>query len=296
MVTDRTRPLVQHIWLHVAIPRYTCLICHRRESQSSWIRNNRMIKVAVLKLFAILMTRSTGSRTTASEMGAKGTLIRNHRPDLSATASQSGRRHKARDTSTSPPTAHGFQFADVAGQASPTRVPTLRTMAAESTAHTPLCVVLDRSIPLLPTGTTTLDVAQSGIPLIDVGASTTKERLHHAMELLYLAALVASRMPKLQEMILWNGGKGHACAFRYSRQKAAITVQSTWGVGLHHTVEAIWQQVLMLHTGCRLHVDVRTISGTAILCHGDAIHELGLPSGVIDAGSLSQMRQEARMV
>jgi hypothetical protein len=113
---------------------------------------------------------------------------------------------------------------------------------------------------------------------------------------LYLAALVASRMPKLQEMILWNGGKGHACAFRYSRQKAAITVQSTWGVGLHHTVEAIWQQVLMLHTGCRLHVDVRTISGTAILCHGDAIHELGLPSGVIDAGSLSQMRQEARMV
>ncbi|UPK95600.1 hypothetical protein LCI18_006535 [Fusarium solani-melongenae] len=113
---------------------------------------------------------------------------------------------------------------------------------------------------------------------------------------LYLAALVASRMPKLQEMILWNGGKGHAYAFRYSRQRAAITVQSTWGFVLHHTVEAIWQQVLMLHTGCRLHVDVRTINSAGILCHGDAIRELGLPSGVIDAGSLSQMCQEARMV
>lgn len=113
---------------------------------------------------------------------------------------------------------------------------------------------------------------------------------------LFFAALVASRMPQLKEMILWNGGKGHACAFRYHREKGEVTVRSTWGLILHHTVETIWSRVLLWHTGSALHFDVRTISGAAILCHGDAIHELGLPSEVADATSVSQMRREARMV
>ncbi|RSM05975.1 hypothetical protein CDV31_009308 [Fusarium ambrosium] len=56
MITDRTRPLVQYIWLHVELPQYTCLICNRRESQSAWIRNNRLIRGALLKLFAVLST------------------------------------------------------------------------------------------------------------------------------------------------------------------------------------------------------------------------------------------------
>ncbi|KAH7234432.1 hypothetical protein B0J15DRAFT_570803 [Fusarium solani] len=426
MVTDRTRPLVQHIWLHVAIPRYTCLICHRRESQSSWIRNNRMIKVAVLKLFAILSTWDSTDGVTL-ELSTNSPSDPQHwfKNYCFGDGSQGVRNWGSSDhgwsngTRISSPNSRTlgrlFETIDLTSRLRLLRVgvvtrlvirrhlrrrltasslrmlldklPRLECLLFEpwrqwdpliqrlrdrgkgicwsqdafmADKSTDYNMMLEGGLPstlkrlsifedfdeihmrpirtsiwpqprpgLARIGSPELarTIAEQSLQLTHLSVSFLIEAFHffrpeqrlwtwHNLEFLsltsellrprrgyimlwsflYLAALVASRMPKLQEMILWNGGKGHACAFRYSRQKAAITIQSTWGVGLHHTVEAIWQQVLMLHTGCRLHVDVRTISGTAILCHGDAIHELGLPSGVIDAGSLSQMRQEARMV
>lgn len=64
MITDRTRPLVQKIWLHVDILSYTCLICYRPESRSAWVRNNRMIKGAIFKLFDLLHTWNSTSGIT----------------------------------------------------------------------------------------------------------------------------------------------------------------------------------------------------------------------------------------
>lgn len=426
MVTDRTRPYVQHIWLHVEIPRYTCLICHRQESPSSWIRNNRMIKVAVSTLLAVLSTwDSTGGITLELSTNSPSDPQHWFKNYCFGDGTQGVRNWGRSDhgwsngtrisSPNSPTLGRLFETIDLNsrrrlhGVNVVTRLVIRRHLRRRLTASS-LRMLLDK-LPRLeclllepwrqwdplkqrqldrgkgargPFGAFRADnsadytmmlegglprtlkrlsifedfdeihmrpirnsiwpqarpgltrigspelartIAKQSLQLTHLSVSFLIEAFHffqpeqrdwtwHHLEFLsltsellrprrgyivlwsflFLVAFAASRMPKLQEMILWNGGKGHACAFRYSRRKAAITVQSTWGLVLHHTVESIWQQLLMLHTGCPLHVDVRTINGAAILCHGDAIHELGLPPGVIDPGSLLQMRQEARMV
>ncbi|EEU37405.1 uncharacterized protein NECHADRAFT_86390 [Fusarium vanettenii 77-13-4] len=426
MVTDRTRPLVQHIWLHVAIPPYTCLICYRQESRSAWVRNNRMIKGAVLKLFAILQTWDSTDGITL-ELSTNSPSDPEHwfKNYCFGDGSQGARNCGHSDhgwsngTRLSFPSARPldrlFETIDLTSRLRLLRVDiitrlVIRRQLRRRLTPSSLRMLLDK-LPRLerlifepwrwwdPELRQAYDggegvfrlhdalmanksieyrqILQAGLPstlkrlsifedfdeihmqaiqrsiwpplrlgLARIGfpqlASTVARQSLHLTHLsvsflieafhfirphqrfwewehlefvsltsellrpgrdnimiwtfLFFAALVASRMPRLKEMILWNGGKGHACVFRYRREKGAVTVRSTWGLILHHTVETIWSKVLFWHTGSALHFDVRTISGATILCHGDAIHELGLPSEVIDAISVSQMRREARMV
>ncbi|OBT73087.1 hypothetical protein VF21_07606 [Pseudogymnoascus sp. 05NY08] len=50
-------------------------------------------------------------------------------------------------------------------------------------------------------------------------------------EMLAAAGRAAASMPKLKIMEIWNGGRGHACVFRYTNidGKAHISWESTWG-------------------------------------------------------------------
>ncbi|KAK4142666.1 uncharacterized protein C8A04DRAFT_38061 [Dichotomopilus funicola] len=93
-------------------------------------------------------------------------------------------------------------------------------------------------------------------------------------DLLKDAGVAALYMPKLQTMVLWNGGKGEACAFIYRRdiEKPSIIWRSTWVMNLGEPL-------------------CRCIIGS----HGDAISQLGLPHEVIDPVSLWQIRKEGSM-
>ncbi|KAK3938997.1 hypothetical protein QBC46DRAFT_316574 [Diplogelasinospora grovesii] len=67
--------------------------------------------------------------------------------------------------------------------------------------------------------------------------------------LLMAAGLAAAFMPKLETLEIWNGGEGHACLFRYSRNagRPQITWSSNWGRRerlLHDDVVHCWEALL----------------------------------------------------
>lgn len=112
---------------------------------------------------------------------------------------------------------------------------------------------------------------------------------------LMLAASTAQRMPKLQTMELWNGGKGHACLFRYQITEgyATISWRGTWKLGLRSRVISAWNLVAQGHTERDLHVEEDDIFGsrTIINCHGAAIYHLKLETQVAHPASVLQMRR-----
>lgn len=112
--------------------------------------------------------------------------------------------------------------------------------------------------------------------------------------LLQDASLVALRMPQLQTMVLWNSERGHACAVLYQRYSvsaiATLTWRSTWDLEFSDNVVTSWKKVAP--DPCYLRLEKEALGDVEIRSHGDAIHHLRLPEGVIDAESLRQIRYE----
>ncbi|KAI7768339.1 hypothetical protein LZL87_012924 [Fusarium oxysporum] len=107
--------------------------------------------------------------------------------------------------------------------------------------------------------------------------------------LLQTAAQMATRMPKLERLTIWNGEVNEACAFTYRKHQhnASVTWQAKGGTQLHPEVYSAWENV---HSRCSLSVENK---GTwpIIMSHAAAISCLGLEHVVNDV-SLRQMQLE----
>ncbi|KAL5335361.1 hypothetical protein BJX70DRAFT_326951 [Aspergillus crustosus] len=105
--------------------------------------------------------------------------------------------------------------------------------------------------------------------------------------------LVASNMPELEIIILWNGRRGEACAVIYYRSRgsrlAALTWRGTFDLDFSPEVVEAWRKVASEPSN--LLVKNERIQGP-IESHGDAIQRLCLPDGVIGPVSLWQIQQE----
>lgn len=112
--------------------------------------------------------------------------------------------------------------------------------------------------------------------------------------LLQDASSVALKMPQLQTMVLWNSERGHACAVVYQRYSvstiATLTWRGTWDLEFSDDVVASWKKVAP--DPCYLRLEKEALGDVEIRSHGDAIHHLRLPKGVVDAESLRQIRYE----
>lgn len=114
--------------------------------------------------------------------------------------------------------------------------------------------------------------------------------------LLHAAGVAAQNMPKLRIMEVWNGGRGHACVFRYHLTDgfATITWCSSWDLQLESCVVKAWEAVALEHSGQILCVDLHQIPTESIQSHGDAIDHLQLKRQILRPVSLHQIRMEGR--
>lgn len=112
-------------------------------------------------------------------------------------------------------------------------------------------------------------------------------------DLLQDAGAAALYMPRLQIMALWNGWRGEACAFVYRKESnyPSITWRGTWDMKLESRVIQAWGKVASKYTPYEIRVENQLLH-CLINSHGDAIHQLDLPRGVIDPVSLWQIQRE----
>jgi hypothetical protein len=115
--------------------------------------------------------------------------------------------------------------------------------------------------------------------------------------LLRNASSVALKMPQLKTMVLWNSEPGQACAVIYQRHTASaiatLTWRGTWNLELSDEVVESWKEVAS--DPCYLRLEKEALRDVDIRSHGDAIHHLRLPDGVVDLASLRQIRHEGTM-
>lgn len=111
--------------------------------------------------------------------------------------------------------------------------------------------------------------------------------------LLRQAGDLVQKMPKMHTFVLWNGGRGHACAFIYrvDRDRASITWRGTWHLELSPAVVKSWQPAAEKLPISELQVKHECIR-EVVRSHGDAIYYLQLPCQVIEPASLWQIRRE----
>lgn len=123
--------------------------------------------------------------------------------------------------------------------------------------------------------------------------------------LLSRAAVVARQMPSLTCMVLYNASKCEACSFTYlikDKSRASLAWRGTWGVP--ERKKLLFETVTQWSSTARSHLRTlgyaaragtfshRVIAKKRFVSHGDAIHWLKLPRGVIDPVSLWQIRRE----
>lgn len=116
-------------------------------------------------------------------------------------------------------------------------------------------------------------------------------------DLLETSAIVASNMPRLKTMELWNGGPGYAGLFQYKTceigRTAKITWRGTWDMSLEPHVKRVWQSVASERVHCQLQVVKEILdANVALESHGDAIRYLQLLNTVIHSASLWQSQEE----
>ncbi|OAL48465.1 hypothetical protein IQ07DRAFT_571171 [Pyrenochaeta sp. DS3sAY3a] len=115
--------------------------------------------------------------------------------------------------------------------------------------------------------------------------------------LLRNASLAALKMPQLKTMVLWNSEPGQACAVIYQRHDASsmatLTWRGTWNLELSDNVIESWRKVAP--SPCYLRLEKEVLRDVDIWSHGDTVHHLRLPVGVVDSASLCQIRQEGMM-
>ncbi|KAJ4987981.1 hypothetical protein SVAN01_06556 [Stagonosporopsis vannaccii] len=121
---------------------------------------------------------------------------------------------------------------------------------------------------------------------------------HHVYALLRSASSVALKMPQLQTMVLWNTEPRQACAVIYQQHTATtamatLTWRGTWNLDLSDDVVESWKKVAP--GPCYLRLEKEALRDVDIRSHGDAIHHLRLPDGVVDSASLCQIRHEGMM-
>ncbi|KAJ4267339.1 hypothetical protein NW762_003443 [Fusarium torreyae] len=119
--------------------------------------------------------------------------------------------------------------------------------------------------------------------------------------LLCRARAVVQQMPRLHTFVLWNGGKGHACAFIYQlgedKDSASITWRGTWKLELRPAVVKSWQRIVSNLRVPKLRVNYEKVEGAKRMkTHGDAIYHLKLPCQVVEPASLWQIRREGYSV
>ncbi|PYI04763.1 hypothetical protein BO78DRAFT_275387, partial [Aspergillus sclerotiicarbonarius CBS 121057] len=109
------------------------------------------------------------------------------------------------------------------------------------------------------------------------------------------AAAAALRMPRLEIMALWNYLEGDGGVLIYTRdmRDPVLTLQSTWGMMLEPEVREAWTEVPSRYTPVELRFPILPLLDV-VRSRGDFIQQLNLPPGVLDPGSLSQMRREGR--
>jgi hypothetical protein len=56
---------------------------------------------------------------------------------------------------------------------------------------------------------------------------------------LYSAARAAKKIPQLQTMELWNGGRGHAALFRYNIDRDCRQAKIVWRANWHLRLEGL---------------------------------------------------------
>lgn len=112
------------------------------------------------------------------------------------------------------------------------------------------------------------------------------------LTLLHNASSAALKMPQLETVALWTGKKGEAAAVIYHRKpasrRATLTWRGTWDFELGHGVADSWQKVAS--DACHLLVESEGVPADEVSSHGDAVHYLGLPGGVVHPVSLWQIR------
>ncbi|RDL35210.1 uncharacterized protein BP5553_07141 [Venustampulla echinocandica] len=125
---------------------------------------------------------------------------------------------------------------------------------------------------------------------------SSNSSLEDINNLVLAAASAAYKMPKLQTMELWNGGKRHAFLFRYhtTDNHTTISWHGTWNLNLKpHVIEA-WREVALKYAAQELRIEKGKILDCNIInSHGAAIHQLKLKIQVVHPVSLSQIRGEA---
>jgi hypothetical protein len=119
----------------------------------------------------------------------------------------------------------------------------------------------------------------------------------HIYTLLQNASSIAPKMPQLKTMVLWNSEPKHACAVIYQQHTASaiatLTWRGTWDLELSDDVVESWKKVAP--GPCYLRLEKEALRDLEIRSHGDAIHHLRLPDGVVDSASLFQIRHEGMM-
>lgn len=119
--------------------------------------------------------------------------------------------------------------------------------------------------------------------------------------MLQAAAAAVAKMPKLQAMEIWTGGKGSAALFRYEAASgsvpATITCRGTWELPLQPVAIDAWEAVAQRNDrDHRIVVVIELLGLDAVLkSHGDAVNHLGLSIPVVRPVSLRQILREHRM-
>ncbi|KAF5658539.1 hypothetical protein FCIRC_12871 [Fusarium circinatum] len=138
----------------------------------------------------------------------------------------------------------------------------------------------------------------------------TKGSRQSISDLLVNAGQVAQKMQHLKSLAIWHCSQDKASAVIFHKNEkggrkvqgsATLTWRGTCGFDFSKEVVETWQKVVCTcnsHPGyvgqCDSHqflCKIERVEGE-IISHGDAIHHLRLPNGVIDPRSLRQIRQE----
>lgn len=116
--------------------------------------------------------------------------------------------------------------------------------------------------------------------------------------MLQAAAVVATKMPQLTAMEIWNGRKGLAALFKYQvfrdTRQAIIIWRGTWNFVMEPSTVQAWEVLVHQQDGWRFDLFQELLDGATIKSHGDAIRYLMLSGQVIRPISLQQIQIEQK--
>ncbi|SPJ85692.1 uncharacterized protein FTOL_11474 [Fusarium torulosum] len=112
-----------------------------------------------------------------------------------------------------------------------------------------------------------------------------------------IAGIFAEWMPQLETLAIWHCSGKKACATIFRRNQgpmarwSTLTWRRTEELEFSELAIEKWQNVISDQT---LLLNYERVDERDIDSHGDAIHHLHLPEGVIDPRSLAQIRKEGK--